>query len=212
MSDFFEPPPAPGPAPEREPQPAWWSAPSGALPGVIALDLLLARTDRAAIAVTRLGAYPSGFEFDLTVLMADDEDDLDPDMFGHHLRRRRGRGPVPDGESLDRLRFGIQFADGAKATNLEPFEFPREQPARPSLRPGGGGGGDGEWRQRIWIWPLPPPGPLSFVCEWPAAGIKLTRKEIDAQLVVDAATRSRQLFERRSGGGGTIVGIVRSRD
>ena len=29
------------------------------------------------------------------------------------------------------------------------------------------------------MWPLPPIGPLFFVCEWPAAGIPLTRVEVD---------------------------------
>jgi hypothetical protein len=35
---------------------------------------------------------------------------------------------------------------------------------------------------------------LAFVCEWPAAGIPLTRHEIDAQLVLDAVSRAQQLF------------------
>jgi hypothetical protein len=38
--------------------------------------------------------------------------------------------------------------------------------------------------------PLPPAGPVSFVCEWAAAGIPETRASLDAQLIVDAAGHS----------------------
>jgi hypothetical protein len=34
----------------------------------------------------------------------------------------------------------------------------------------------------------------TFVCQWPAAGIELTRKEIDAQLLSDAAKRAQVIF------------------
>jgi hypothetical protein len=59
---------------------------------------------------------------------------------------------------------------------------------------GGGGGGGGDWRQSEWVWPLPPPGPLAFVCEWPAAGIPLSRSEINAQMILDAARRAEVIF------------------
>jgi hypothetical protein len=52
-------------------------------------------------------------------------------------------------------------------------------------------------------WPLPPPGPLAFVCEWPAAGIAVTRSEIDAQLVLDAADRAQLIFPDDGNRGGT---------
>jgi hypothetical protein len=48
----------------------------------------------------------------------------------------------------------------------------------------------------MWVWPLPPAGPLTFVCEWPAAGIEFTRTEVDAQPLLDAATQAQQIFER----------------
>jgi len=70
------------------------------------------------------------------------------------------------------------------------------------LRAGGGAGGAGNWRQSYWLWPLPPAGPLAFVCEWPAAGIPVTRHEIDARVVLDAARRAIVLFEDDAGAGG----------
>jgi hypothetical protein len=111
------------------------------------------------------------------------------------------------------LRFGVEFADGSKATNtadepLANFEDGSTHlslafqasgaagvPAGPVLRTGGGGsGGGGNWKQSVWIWPLPPLGRLTFVCQWPAAGIELTRQDIDAQLLLDAAKRAQVIF------------------
>jgi hypothetical protein len=58
----------------------------------------------------------------------------------------------------------------------------------------GGGGGGGRWHQDFWLWPLPPAGTVAFVCEWHPAGIALSRAEIDAQPLLDAAARSTALF------------------
>jgi len=49
------------------------------------------------------------------------------------------------------------------------------------------------------MWPLPPPGPLSFVCEWPAAGIPLSRAQIDGQSIIDAAPRAQTIFPDQVG-------------
>jgi hypothetical protein len=196
MSDFFEPPPPAEPPPPRRPAPPWRHAPSGTLPGVIALELVMAQTERVAVCVTRLDAYPSGFELELVTLAAveSEGDQLDPMLFGGRHgpgSRRSADGGIP----TDMLRFGVEFANRAKATNTagRPGSIDAE-PTGPVLSAGGGGGGGGNWRQSVWVWPLPPPGPLTFVCEWPAAGVALTRHQIDAQLVLDAASRSQAIF------------------
>jgi hypothetical protein len=205
VNDFFEfPEPDPEPQ-ETHPraQPPWMSAPRGSLPGIIAVELLLARNERVAVAVTRLGAYPVGFEFDLVVLASDaDEDPLDPMIFGPVRRPGRRHADA----RRDMLRFGIQFADGTKVTNLADRMAWQgdEAPKAPVLRSSGGHAGGGEWSQRIWVWPLPPPGQLAFVCEWPAAGVELTRVDVDAQLLIEAAARSTRIFEDPGGGGGSI--------
>jgi hypothetical protein len=61
------------------------------------------------------------------------------------------------------------------------------------------GGGPRLQFSRWWAWPLPPHGPLEFVCEWPPAGITETRAGIDAQLILDAARASIQLWPERDG-------------
>jgi hypothetical protein len=190
VSDFFEPPPKP-PAPEpRYRTPPWLGAPRGTLPGIVALERILARTDKVAVCVTRLAAYPTGFEFDIVTMSDDDQDDLDPLLFHHHHMHRGGTEEIPP----ELLRFGVQFSDGSKATNTGGFHHDRTPPPEPIMNAGGGGGGGGSWHQTQWVWPLPPPGTLTLVCEWPAMGIPVTRSELDAQLILDAATRAQVIF------------------
>jgi len=164
------------------------------------LELLLARTDRIAVCVTRVAAYPAGFEVDLVTMSGGEDDDLDPMLFGGHLRRRRP-AQTGDGTPPDMLRFGVEFSDGRKATNTAraAFDFGFDtEPKGPVMHPGGGGGGGGSWRQSLWVWPLPPPGRLTFVCEWPAGGVALTRHEIDAQEILDAAARAQVVFSEEN--------------
>lgn len=178
------------------------------LPGAVPLELVIARNERAAVAVTKLGAYPAGFDFDLLIIVADTDDELDPMAMGFHRPGRRGA------DRQQMLRFGVQFADGSKVTNLPGREAALArhaqrdggQPASPVMHPMGGGGGSGEWRQRFWIWPLPPPGALTFACEWPGAGLELAVVTVDAAPLLDAATRAQTFFESTGGqtGGGSI--------
>jgi hypothetical protein len=195
VSDFFQPPPPAAPEPEPPPTPPWFAAPRGVLPGVVALELMLARTDEVAVCVSRVAAYTTGFEFEIRTLAAPGRRDLDldPMLFGPH-RHRPHRAGVADGLPDELLRFGVQFADGSKATNTGGFHRDEDPPAGLVMHGGGGGGGGGDWRQSEWVWPLPPPGPVAFVCEWPAAGIPLSRAEIDAQVILDAAARAQAIF------------------
>jgi hypothetical protein len=197
VSEFFEPPP-PQPEPERPRHrtPPWVSAPSGTLPGVVALELVLARTDQVAVCVTRVNAYPAGFELDLVTMANGERHDLDPLLFERPHRRLAAAAAAAGGIPPEKLRFGVEFADGTKATNIAGrwHGSGQEPPSGPVMTPGGGGGGGAVWRQAMWVWPLPPAGPMALVCEWPAAAIALTRHEIDAQLVLDAASRAQVIF------------------
>jgi hypothetical protein len=180
------------PEPEVEyRRPAWIEPPTDVVPGVVPVQLILARTPQRAIGLTGIRAYPVGFACTL------------------HLRLRQiipgeqsffGTGMFdmleldPAGELADYyLRFGVGFADGRKATNLQrhrDFEdgSPLGPPALRLIR----------WEDYdllaqevdVWVWGLPPPGPVAFVCEWPARGIPETRVEIDARLVLEAAGRA----------------------
>lgn len=218
---FFEPPPLP-PEPPRterwEPR-AWEGPPEDVLGGVVALELLLARSQMAAVAIRSATAYRTGFEFTVDLRLREDREDRV--WMGPPWEPRRSQsGELPD----DLFRFGVQFEDGSKATTLDTgvgaFRGPRgglgehaswetfgaavaeddepeerQVPDSPVLMPQGGGGGMRRWSESFWLWPLPPEGRLSFVCEWPAFGIALTRADVDTAAIRDAAARSRALWD-----------------
>jgi len=206
MSPFFEPPPPP---PELPGRPWTGRPPDTVLSRTVALNLVLARSDKAALWIPSLTAHPEGFEFGIAIRHRLEEGEFVHDVFGAHPRHRRPR----PGEGLDpsTLRFGIQFADGGKSTTVdewrpsEPGES-RKPSEGPRLMPTSGGGGDGRWEQGFRVSPLPPEGPLAFVCEWPVAGIPETRSEIDSALVRDAAAEAVPLWPDDDDEGGRSSG------
>jgi hypothetical protein len=163
--------------------------------------LVLARTDRAAIALVGATAYPTGFKVFLTTRLNPVSRETLPgrrrDFF---MLQRLHETELPD----ELLRFGVQLADGRKATNLAPMLDYDEEPAGPTLTQRGGGGSGTAWNQSFWVWPLPPPGPLEFVCEWPAFDIPECRAAIDAALVLDAAKRAETLWPDQPPSGGVM--------
>lgn len=161
--------------------------PHGVLPGVAPIELVIASNARAAVYVGRCSAYATGFELEVRVLVAA-EADLDPSLNGPH--HYPGSGSNYD----EMLKFGLEFSDGRKVTNVGWHLAGAGEPEEPVLWSMGGGGGGGRWEQGFWVWPLPPAGPLAFVCEWPAAGIALSRAETDAEQLLDAAARAIALF------------------
>ena len=197
MSDDFFDRPAPLPEPEPAPAPPWTGPPHGMLPGAVPLELVLASNERAAVYIGRASVYSTGLELEVRVLVRGH--DLDPSLDG--VYHRPGRGSTYE----EMLRFGIEFSDGRKATNVGGSWPGTEEPQDPVLWGMGGGGGGGRWRQDFWVWPLPPTGPVGFVCEWPAAGLALTRQEVDAKTFLHAAARARSVFpdEPTSHPGGT---------
>jgi hypothetical protein len=176
------------------------------LPGVAPVSLLLVRTDDTAVGLTDVRGYPSGFVFLLRLRwgpVADPYEEVEwpfptwgtPD-------------PLDDETFPDELlRFGVQFADGRRVTNMDRYPFvledlPPDQPVLVEAGVGGEGGHLGRgasWDLELAVQPLPPPGPLAFVCAWPGRGIPESRVEIDARLVLDAAAAAVPCFaEARS--------------
>src|SRR5437588_1816844 len=101
--------------------------PYGVLPGVASLELVIAQNDRAAGYVGRCAAYLAGFELELRVLAAADAGELDPSLNG--VYHRPGRGSSYE----DMLRFGLEFSDGRKVTNIGGFSDRGEEPEGPVL-------------------------------------------------------------------------------
>ena len=164
--------------------PTWLRPPEAMVPGIVPVELLVARTDTHAVLVTDLHAYPTGLEFTLT---------------------GRSRPDLPDPRRHDpdrppHLRFAyrnawleLHFADGRTADN-DPRRWPRpsgDQPPDPPLLYQSTVGEDGG---HVWLWGLPPPGPLTFACQWPAEQIPPSQALLDARLVLAAAARAQTLW------------------
>jgi hypothetical protein len=204
--EFFD---APRSAPESEPpwiepEPKpWHGPPTRTLPGRLADTLVLAHTHRVAVVVGDLAAYPTGFTFSVQTIARR----FDPrewsrfDALNIGPLPRAATGELPP----ELLRFGVQFADGGRATSLDAYvgtaADPDEPPQPPLLQPRSGSGGGGQWRHDVWVWPLPPAGPLTFACEWPALDIALSRRDLDAERLQEAAGRSRLLWDDDDPGG-----------
>jgi hypothetical protein len=154
------------------------------VPGVVPVELLVARTDTHAVLVDGLLVYPTGFDFDLAV------------------RRRPGRPRRHrDHDHIwsDDLRLEVRFADGRTADN-DPRRWPRpsgdQAPDPPLLfqSSGGGSGSADGWQFHLWLWSLPPPGPVTFACQWPTQQLPPSQAELDAGLVLEAAARAQTLW------------------
>jgi hypothetical protein len=182
---------------EGPPAPEWLQAPEDVVGGVVPLELIVARNDRAAVFVTRLVAFPTGFEFDLELLTRE--------------RMRVGnrfdpldREAEPESEPPpDLVRFGIEFSDGRRTTSLggmisgtayglaasadDDGPDPRTEIM---MTPSGGGGGERRSHETYWVWPLPPDGPVRFVCEWPQLEIAESSVEVDGSVIRGAANRA----------------------
>ena len=192
---FFEPPARPTAEVARAKvvnPPAWIAPPHNVLPGIAPVQLIVARTDETVAAVAGIQAYPAGFSFTLSLRLRNlsvREEQRLPYLFD-------STDPEDDPLAGDFLRFGVQFADGRKATTLDhpPYDPEGQAPDRPVLREHGGGGGGTAWDMEYWLWPLPPAGPFAFVCEWPARDIAESRAEIDAAAILEAAGRALTLW------------------
>lgn len=179
--------------------------PDNILGEAVAINFVLARTPRVAVTVRHITAFPTGFEFEVVAAARVEGEVWDP---MHGLAGFRGGPGQRGGEMWEEiLRFGIQYADGSKATSVGPpmigpgtsqtvsFTGPQDERKQGAmLVPQGGSSGGAVATQRFWAWPLPPPGPLAFVCEWPKYNVALTRHEIDADVIREAAKRAIELW------------------
>lgn len=198
---FFEVP-EPEPAPRRKRRRRRttsdpWARPADWIPRYLPLGFVLGASDRMAVCVAGVACYPRGFAFDLVSVSKyrldyDEEGhfhSLDP-FFPPHGRRRE----VPD----TLLRFGVQYANGSKATNLDEdfLGFPSTtRRTGPNLGTSGGSGGSPEvYHHSMWVWPLPPDGPVTFACEWPAFGIPESLHRVPGARIRKAAEKSKPVF------------------
>jgi hypothetical protein len=110
-------------------------------------------------------------------------------------------GGSPDRLPDNLLRFGVRFADGAKATTVgQRFDLthlPHDPPSAPRLSLLLGGvsmrSGDDDASvitMGLWLWPSPPRETFELGVEWPAGGIELSIIVLDGAAIVSAAEQS----------------------
>jgi hypothetical protein len=202
--DFFPDPPTPDPDDvdaDEGYQPAWAGPPDDVLPGVVPVELLLARSETTVVLLSGVRAFPEGLAMTLSVRVRGRLGDLD-------LHTEVFDGPYRHGVGEEwqagRLKWGFEFADGRRATSVDPpvgqgddrpWTDREWRPDRPVLSGRGGGGSRRSTDRDYWLWPLPPAGRLRIVVQWPRQGIDATTHELDAQPLLDAAARARPVWE-----------------
>lgn len=170
----------PRPTPQRR-VPRSWDPPQTEFPGIVPIDaLLFGRSERAAIAITGMSAYSNGFEMFVTALIQPDAPGFDAEM--------------PSGGMLfhEPYQISLRLSDGRTViSGRHPGD---SEPTEPILQPRGGRGTSHYQHRQWWAWPLPPSGTLEFICQWPTIETGEMRIGIDADLILDAARRSVQLW------------------
>jgi hypothetical protein len=171
------------------------------LPGVLPVGQFIGRSEQAAVAARRILVLPDGFEIDIIAWVRK------PPKRGHYLYGPFDReivlaanGPEEiwdqNGRLSDQLvRFGVQFADGGRVTNLdqEP-DWPDATDPAHGMTAHAGSASAGDAEQDFWIWPVPADGDLELVCEWPAYGIAESRLRIDGDSLRAAAGRAQPVW------------------
>lgn len=175
---FFQdfPIPASGPrpsAPRFEPPP-WAAPPSYELPAVVHVGKFLHHSPAMVMALRSAEVFSTGCSFNLSWIIRRGEEDEDDWADKHSLFFQPGmrlrRGTVP----FSGLMFGVQFADGSKASTgargPHGFMGSTGEPEPPTLvlNNGGGSGAPDELAGSgtLWLWPLPPAGDLRLVAQW----------------------------------------------
>src|SRR6188472_2365872 len=185
--------------PDEPERPAWFAPPEDELGAVLPQGVVLARSDRAAVALSHTVAYTTGAAFEFVAVARGLAQSEANRVF--HEQHMFEEDELPDAL----LRIGFELADGRRVSNLGGWRAHRKrmspdaEPEGPLLLPHTGGGGNSThsrvtMKPGYWLWPLPPPGPLQVSCEWPLVDIAMTTVEIDADALLDAASRARSLW------------------
>jgi hypothetical protein len=192
--DFFRVPPRPERPLNVPKMPEWIHKPSDEVGVLVPYAVVIARSKQALVALAGFHVYSNGVEILLMLRTLSDFVLDDPTGVRELMRRRID--PTTDSLPDTVFRFGVEFSDGRRATNLDmhwggPDWQTKPPPSIHLGMTGGGGGAAFDWQ--VWLWPLPPPGVLALVCEYPQAAIAMTRYEVEAAPILEAASQSIKL-------------------
>lgn len=152
-------------------------------PGALApLNLRVAGSDRAEVWLTSVVAETSGFALGV---MRQVKDGNDVDLRVLPVQYVQG-GPTDD-----LFRFGIDYSSGARSTNLDEQCQIHRRSAQ--LLVVSRDYAEHSATEVAWCTPVPAQGSVTFVCQWPTAGIPLTRRQLDGATIREAAALSARM-------------------
>jgi hypothetical protein len=195
---FFELPPEPEEEDEEvePPRPVWAGPASDELGAEVPLHLAIGESDGALVALQSVTAYEHGLILHLAARAKREPAEPTEDDF-HSFPE--GHFDYLDPRSAKFVRFGVQFADGSKVTNLEPvpswWEDDPPEPEGPVLigDPDSGGYEGPGIDLDYWLWPLPPPPGLRVVVEWPEERIGESSAEVAVAPLLEARSRNTRI-------------------
>jgi hypothetical protein len=163
---------------------------------VVGPTLLLGRSDDAAVGITQIGAFSTGFQFTLAVRVRSTRPELAHG--GLHLMVGGHTHPGIEITLEQRLLLGLEYPDGQRASTLRDMRMHRPGPTEAGqpliLVQHRGGGGEQGVDHIYWVSPLPPDGPVTFVLAWPAFGLPESRTVLDGAAIRAAAASSQVLW------------------
>jgi hypothetical protein len=163
----------------------WLGPPNNVLGTAVAMNVVLTRTEEAAIALSQMIAYPTGLDIELVGRSRTDSLDM--------IEALSGSPRAPRLPGL--VHFGVKYPDGRGAV-YDPWNEPGPsgEPEPPVLQQQRGGGSNRAWEQSYWLWPLPDTETLLFFVEWPKANIPVTGHTIQTSSLLEAANRAVELW------------------
>jgi hypothetical protein len=186
---------------EEHEQPAWLGPPDDELGVATTLNVVVGRSEQAALALTQATSFTNGLTLSFLARARDLDAKTARTLFHEQHPYGPGAEDLPDGF----LRLGVELPGGARASNIRRRPpFGENDPEGPVFMHRGGGGGSGRadsvtMNHDYWLWPLPEPGTIRVSCEWPLVGISLSTVEVDGASLVEAATRVVPLWPAVSG-------------
>jgi hypothetical protein len=84
MSSFFEPPAPPPELPPQPPRQPWAGARDAVIGKTVALNLMIGRSEKAALWIPAVTASSDGFEFDIELRYRFEDERFEHPFFFHH--------------------------------------------------------------------------------------------------------------------------------
>jgi len=188
-----------GKSPTPEQMARWrrrMAVPENEFPSAVGLSVLLGRSGEAAVGITKVEVYSTGFQFTLAVRVRRLRPELARGGLFALISPLNHRGievPLPE-----RLLLGLEYANGRRASTLHDIRTQGPTTVIDDeelvLAQQGGGGGDLTVDLAFWVSPLPPPGPMTFVLSWPSFGIPEAGTVLDGAPIREAAEFSQPLW------------------